>query len=834
MRKFKLYLFHRGRRTLLTDSYTAVSASSTYNETLNTSTNSRATLNFSIARDIIDKDGNTITNIKYSDMILGSKLGLYTDEKYHEFIVRNISHQTSRSNAIKTVSAEDLASVRFSKVAEGLDVEKSGNIVTLATEIINRSNIGYQETNGAFVGWKLDPTLKPETFKNAIDSRSHTAYFKVSGSNCYNALVELAKKFAANLLFDYENQFISFENLESKRYTGFKLRPDLNLKTMSITEDQNDFLTVLNCRGGLDLDEVQIDLIPTIPSAVHLFFERCVTDWSLFDIYSDKNNFESKYQYIIDNFDVKTTKDKEDVIQFLKVADYIPHLNSALYDIDYFKEHQAISTKEYNAFHKILNDEYRKINIEIIVRSQAYNEINSEYSLMQMEIEETFLNLFVETTNLNSLLYKYDNQAADMAEKIKNMQEDLKELREDITKVKAEIVALESKLDTTIDEEEKVKIKNQIWSKEGEQRTYEIRAERLEENIAHEQKPETVAERERALKSQIESSRDMITNYQVDIATWEKNQLYINSVKSLYGSRPPFLYSEATDEEEAVYWYYGFEKRLMEILEEIEEYREEFIENNNRIVAIEKELTGENLTEYGRISLDTELAGKRRRNGFLAREVGSLVDYGNTVADSTINDVPEEWKKDGVYDKNRFIDSTHLKYTSDLQYGKLELTRDFYKTMLKRNPNTDNGFIGLYELVAEYLSDKNLYNIKGGITARFYGRFNAYIFEGNYTNEDVLTSFELLNEAYKRFQYIAKSTQQFNLTMIDLAMLESYEYLSVAIGDKIEIEEPQLNIKQRLQVNSIDYDLRDIGNTKLGIDVKHNTVDILSKLLGLI
>lgn len=125
----------------------------------------------------------------------------------------------------------------------------------------------------------------------------------LSGTNPYNALVEVAKLFNAQILIDYNTtpRMISFKNKENFSYHGVKLHPEVNLSAFSYSEKADNLYSVMHVTGGEDAYGNYITMLPELPSIVSEFLIMFSKDnvyttepsWSL-----DKYE-EAPYYYIV-------------------------------------------------------------------------------------------------------------------------------------------------------------------------------------------------------------------------------------------------------------------------------------------------------------------------------------------------------------------------------------------------------------------------------------------------------------------------------------------------------------------------------------------------------
>ena len=143
----------------------------------------------------------------------------------------------------------------------------------------------------------------------------------LDNSNLYNALVELAKLFNADLVFEYENNAVNFINRDKYRFKGYKLNPEFNLLTVSRQEKTEELATVLHLRGSNDL----LSAVPKIPTEFQSYLYDCIandfTGSNYFEI------FEKDYDYVLGS----TLYPAGEVHNFISAASYIQDPSNTRY-----------------------------------------------------------------------------------------------------------------------------------------------------------------------------------------------------------------------------------------------------------------------------------------------------------------------------------------------------------------------------------------------------------------------------------------------------------------------------------------------------------------------
>jgi hypothetical protein len=94
----------------------------------------------------------------------------------------------------------------------------------------------------------------------------------LSGSTCYNALVEIANLFNAIIRVSYnENKpggTIYFINKDRIQFKGYRLLPTVNLNAFTFNKDSSNFSSLMYVTGGQDAEGAMVSIIPTMPSMI--------------------------------------------------------------------------------------------------------------------------------------------------------------------------------------------------------------------------------------------------------------------------------------------------------------------------------------------------------------------------------------------------------------------------------------------------------------------------------------------------------------------------------------------------------------------------------------
>ena len=125
----------------------------------------------------------------------------------------------------------------------------------------------------------------------------------------------------------------------------------------------------------------------------------------------------------------------------------------------------------------------------------------------------------------------------------------------------------------------------------------------------------------------------------------------------------------------------------------------------------------------------------------------------------------------------------------------------------------------IIETTYQNTEEVNSYNLAEQAFLTFYGG-------------DIQTTTAMKNRHYKRLLGYNTPARSYNLSFIDLSVLEEFAYMEVKVGDTIELNEPALGVNQeKVRVTSINYKLRDASKTQLGVSLIAEEQNILQKLL---
>lgn len=254
---------------------------------------------------------------------------------------------------------------------------------------------------------KLSSQFNDEDFKGELGDES---YFKkvtldLSNSNLYNGLVEIAKIFKAEIIFDYVNQTVNFINKEATyRYNGVRFSPDFNLSGLNRTEDTNEYYSVLNVSGS----ESVYSIFPPMPAEfAQLFHTEVENNFLNFNDYNTTKYIDlvPLAMTYIPSIDTMPERYKA-LTDYAVAADKVPNLENRLYSLDYFEKTNKISAQKLIDFKNIINNDLRKLNIKLRMYSDLYQNAYSLFSAKESEIEFLSKNITVELLSQKEISLK--------------------------------------------------------------------------------------------------------------------------------------------------------------------------------------------------------------------------------------------------------------------------------------------------------------------------------------------------------------------------------------------------------------------------------------------
>lgn len=242
----------------------------TYNEKLTNKPNSQAQLTFNISTTY----NNNLRNRNADLMVVGQRLRLVFDNNRascQDFFITKVVPTVAQNNTILAITAVDWFSYDLSHTGIGLvyDSLDHGGALTIQ-ELVNDIIVTAKAST-----WKIDSSLvnsKVPRFYTAEDKiQPMRITFSVSGSNAYNALVEIAKKFDATIVPRYnwngKGGMVDFINNNDLVSNLYHLSPGVNINTFGINQQSNNLCTIMYVNGGTDANGAPVTLTPQMHGA---------------------------------------------------------------------------------------------------------------------------------------------------------------------------------------------------------------------------------------------------------------------------------------------------------------------------------------------------------------------------------------------------------------------------------------------------------------------------------------------------------------------------------------------------------------------------------------
>lgn len=199
-------------------------------------------------------------------------IDFYITGKTPSFSSENIKYSITAQDAFSWLLSKQKINFDFSTEDEtlwGSNNTGPKTIYELSSKILQYSKLTDS--------WIVDPDLQSNVMEFPTNLYDTTGQLRVSvdlsGTNPYNALVEVAKLFNAQILINYDTnpRIISFKNKEKFSYHGVKLHPEVNLSAFSYSEKADNLYSVMHVTGGEDAYGNYITMLPELPSIVSEF-----------------------------------------------------------------------------------------------------------------------------------------------------------------------------------------------------------------------------------------------------------------------------------------------------------------------------------------------------------------------------------------------------------------------------------------------------------------------------------------------------------------------------------------------------------------------------------
>lgn len=589
-------------------------------------------------------------------------------------------------------------------------------------------------------------------------------------------MVELALLFNASLQFDYETRTISFENKDKRTYKGIHLDPNYNINSFSRESNINDFLTVINVLSSADED---LKLLSDIPNELKTYLIKCIENdfvsEEYFNTYDSEHTYKSIVEKIInsENF----TGDTQALYDIAAILDTIPYFEEKIYNIEYFYNIGAIDIDQYENFLKIINNDLRKINIRLYFMSDSYYNYLSILSGLYSQ-------------------YEYYSQLITTAYR-------------EINKATWQIAALEEELNNNPSETRKKQIETDIAAYKQSKAS----AEGMVENF----------------------SKELHKILGVDTDGTLMEESYNGCGESLY-TLLLSMYGYTNERDN------GYYTKYKEILDIIEEKNELLQEHLLRINEIDKTLENTDMLESLKVTLQTERAGLFSDVLNLYHQLGtsdSIVKQYETIYNNAVEKYNEATGTATRIYWNSIKSTSETIAKEGVYTGYLYTQLDGYKLLLYTYHNLVDAAkrvkVGLYKYLIDQTSPHNLTREKNNILQGLQNVYGDYLIEGYYEDDTAQTPLELLQQVMIIKNKNTYPSISYNVGIIDLSCLADYQYLVIAIGDRVKLFDDlflQYNptYNNLLEITGINYTLRQPEKTTLTVSQDNIEEKLIQKL----
>ena len=342
---------------------------------------------------------------------LGRQLRLDYEDNYYYMIITEIDPSISNNTIEYSIKCQDIFSyflsrnninASFADEEDATSFKFTGkNIGELSREVVQLSNL---------TDWQIDPALELEELKSFpstwYDITNHriaaTSTLNLDTSNTFNALVEIATLFNAEIVVEYpkdpnEIKTIYFKNKEYpfNSYTTFE--QNVNLSDLQVGYQIEDFCSVLHVIGAEDGEGNQVSLTTEIPisrrKTISTELAKPSTEQRIFvnNLYGNYWNSIDQSKYIgIRNLGGAATTTEEST--FESMLKKVPALGSALYDFSYFEESHLLNPVLKKSLMTKLTGEYFDANLRIQMYAEQYYNILRRYQ-QTLNLEEEYISL---------------------------------------------------------------------------------------------------------------------------------------------------------------------------------------------------------------------------------------------------------------------------------------------------------------------------------------------------------------------------------------------------------------------------------------------------------
>ena len=265
-----------------------------YDENLTLGENSQNKLTFKMLK-YIEHDGRYDINPFAAIISGGSQIKLTDkDNQVYIFTVTSPKYAIKRSNVEITYECMDSFSYKNTRQNSGYTIsndETSENFIgsqTLdqwAQKINDECKIKYKYIPTNEYIWidktgkykhslALDKTVVDRILREPLDADYNPALvFSISGSNALNANITLANDNGLVIKVNDQYQIYYFIPQKNPEFSGLYYSPQVDVKSLDISQDAASLTTLLNVTGPT-FDDSEVTLIPTITNFFYDLFSR--------------------------------------------------------------------------------------------------------------------------------------------------------------------------------------------------------------------------------------------------------------------------------------------------------------------------------------------------------------------------------------------------------------------------------------------------------------------------------------------------------------------------------------------------------------------------------
>lgn len=360
MKSFRLYIYKSDAyRILLTAQNNKnpnehSSLYSSFDEKLTIEEHDQASLTFSLYKYVEGFSYNTQpthrTENKFHQLLqMGTKIELILDnaDKYL-FVITKIKPTFTKNNVRFDYTCQDEVSYYWSRRNLGmsystLDYNTTQTIYEIALNVLEKAYIS---------DWVVKARANNEIEEDLLTSRRIT--FEIEDSNPYNILIEVCNTLNAYMIVNYTHRYISFYQKDKVAFSGYRYRPETNLKQLNADYSLEETATIMHVYGGTDEFGRIISLFPPLPDSLY----QKVKD------IDNKYNWNTILNDVLESNTITDT-DKTACINFCTVALACPALGNFLYNFDFFKNNRLLSEDSYSAIMNILEVDMAKNNLKL-------------------------------------------------------------------------------------------------------------------------------------------------------------------------------------------------------------------------------------------------------------------------------------------------------------------------------------------------------------------------------------------------------------------------------------------------------------------------------------